>query len=202
MLENRKTPEKIHKKKNVETGNQAGVISKLSSMLSDSRAALFAQYMLFQNRAKYVDLFLMHADKADYLRPPFSAQWEKRLTEFDQVVGDMSERFQHEGLPFAIVFTPQRIQAALSNPATRPAGVDPEAIDRRIAEIAARHHIIFIDTFENFQRVANPETLFFPVDGHMTAQGHGVAANGMVNGLLSAHVAPFDHCDISATAMR
>lgn len=202
MLENRKTPQNIHKKKSVETGNQAGLISKLSAMLSDSRAALFAQYMLFQNRAKYVDLFLMHADKANYLRPPFSQQWEKRLSDFDLIVGEMAERFQHEGVPFAIVFTPQRIQAALSNPATRPIGVDPEAIDRRIAEISTKHHIVFIDTFRNFQHIANPETLFFPVDGHMTAQGHGVAANGLVSGLLSANTAPFVHCDVTATAMR
>jgi hypothetical protein len=202
LLENRKTPENIHKKKPVETGNQAGVISKLSAMLSDSRAALFAQYMLFQNRAKYVDLFLMHADKADYLRPPFSTQWEKRLNDFDLIVGEMADRFQHEGIPFAIVFTPQRIQAALASPATRPTGVDPEAIDRRIADIAARHHIIFIDTFGEFQHISNPENLFFPVDGHMTAQGHGVAANGMVKGLLSTNIAPFDHCDVTATALR
>jgi hypothetical protein len=202
MLENRKTPEKIHKKKAVETGNQAGIISKLSAMLSDSRAALFAQYMLFQNRAKYVDLFLMHADKADYLRPPFTQQWEKRLSDFELIVGEMADRFQHEGTPFVILFTPQRIQAALSNPATRPAGVYPDAIDHRIADIAAQHHIIFIDTFSSFQRVRNPENLFFPVDGHMTAQGHGVAAKGMVSGLLSANIAPFDHCDVTALALR
>lgn len=202
ILQNRKNPERIQKKKSVETGNQAGPIAKLSAMLSESRAALFAQYMLFQNREKYVNLFMMHADKADYLRPPFSASWEKRLSDFELIVGEMSERFHHEGVPFVIVFTPQRIQAALSNPANRPTAVDPAAIDHRIAEIAARHDITFIDTYDSFMRTASPESLFFPVDGHMTAAGHGVAASGMVNGLLATKLAPFNSCDVSATAMQ
>ncbi|MBV8666297.1 MAG: hypothetical protein JO269_07425 [Burkholderiaceae bacterium] len=195
VLQNRAHPERIEKKPSAqakETANRSGLVARVSAWLSNSRAALFAQYLLFQNREKYVDLFLMHGDKADYLRPPFTPLWEKRLSDFDLLVGEMADRFHHEGVPFAIVFTPQRIQAALMD--NRPAGVDPAAIDRRIAEISARHGITFVDTYENFHRVAHAETLFFPVDGHMTASGHGVVAHGMAQGLLDAKLPVFAGC--------
>jgi hypothetical protein len=195
MLANRSHPERVVKKKQPERVNEAGGLARISAILSKSRTAVFAQSLLFQNREQYISLFLKHGDKADYLRVPLSAPWEKRLAELELMVGEMADRIHKEGIPFVIVFTPQRIQAALSDPASRPPGVDPTAFGRRIAEMSARHGILFIDTYEAFRQTESPEKLFFPVDGHMTAGGHAVVADAMVRGLLKSGTPAFAGCD-------
>jgi len=199
MLTNRDHPEAIEMKTakktgQVEGGNEAGTIARISTYLSDSRAAIAAQHFLFQNREQYIKLFLMHGDKADYLRVPLSAAWEKRLADLDLMLGGMADRIHRAGLPFAVVFTPQRVQAALSDPASRPPGVDPTTIGRRIAAIAARHGIVFIDTYDAFRHVPSPENLFLAVDGHMTAEGHRVVADAMVGSLTASGMPPFTGC--------
>lgn len=174
--------------------NQAGLVARVSEALSQSKAALAAQYYLFQDSRQYVNLFLMYGDKADYLRQPFSPAWTKRLADLDLMAGEMAERIHREGLPFVILFTPQRIQASLANPALRPPGVDPTAIGNAIAAIAARHGIAFIDTYEAFRRTPDSDKLFYPVDGHMTPAGHALVAQALVQGLLSSALPAFAGC--------
>jgi hypothetical protein len=163
--------------------NQAEWLAQASALLSNSRAALAAQYFLFQDRQKYIKLFLMHGDKADYLRVPFSEAWLHRFKTLDILLGEMADRIHAQGLPFVLVLTPQRIQAALSDPAGRPPGVDPDALGRRIGEIAKAHNIDFVDTYDAFRQQPESEKLFYPVDGHMTPDGHKVVADATIKAL-------------------
>lgn len=186
LFANRDHPEhagKAHGQKKPEDANETGLMARASALLSNSRAALAAQYFLFQDREQYIKLFLMHGEKADYLRVPFSPAWEKRFKILDVLLGGMADRIHAHGLPFVLVLTPQRIQAALSDPASRPPGVDPEALGRRLGEIAKAHGIDFIDTYGAFRKVPAAEKLFYPVDGHMMPAGHAVVADDVISQL-------------------
>jgi len=195
-LNNRYHPERFDRlaKPKAPTENTQGIVARLSQALSNSRAMLAAQYFLFQDRARYVDLFLAHGDKADYLRLPFSSKWQKRFSDFDLLVGEMAIKIHAAGLPFVVVFTPQRIQAALLDPNSRPAAVDPEAIAQRIGAILQRHDVVFLDTMNGLSGVSMPETLFYPVDGHMTPTGHRLIGETLARELLKAQLAAFARC--------
>jgi len=199
VLENRRHPEVLLQEQAKPadlTHKQTTLISMIDATIADSRAVLAAQHMVYQNREKYIALFLMHGDKADYLREPLSPAWEKRMEMLDLLLGEMADTTHAAGVPFMLVLGSQRIQTALLDPKTRPAGTDPFQIGRRVAQIAAKHGIIFMDTLPAFAATAQPEQLFFPVDGHMTEAGHALFANAISQRLLDGTVAPFSQCAI------
>lgn len=208
LFENRDHPERLKRapaqgeRKKPRGANQAEWLAEASAILSNSRAALAAQYFLFQDRQQYTKLFLMHGDKADYLRVPFSKAWQDRFNTLDILLGEMANRIHAHGLPFVLVMTPQRIQSTLSDPASRPPGVDPEALGRRIGEIAKAHNIEFIDTYGAFRQMPDSEKLFYPVDGHMTPGGHALAAQAMTRALSAPGAAFHDLCSGNAQTAR
>lgn len=175
-------------------GASIGLLERMSAILSSSSAALAAQYFLFQDKATYVRLFLKHGDKADYLRESVTPAWQKRLQDIEVLVGGMADRARASGVPFAIVYTPQRVQAALSDPAYRPQGVDPAALGRQLQAISERHAIAFIDVTQDFLSSPDSEKLFYPVDGHMTPDGHRFSGRSMAERLLQARAGVFAAC--------
>jgi hypothetical protein len=195
-LKERKNPQPIERKGAAAnpTVNESGLVARVSALLSSSSSALFAQYLLFQDRSEYIRLFLLHGDKADYLKSPLTPTWNRRLEEDDLMLGEMTEKIHAAGVPFVVLFTPQRIQAALSDPSLVPSGVDPTLIDRRLAEIAAKRGFDFIDAYGAFRRAPHAEQLFFPVDGHMRASGHAAVADALVPGLLGLGLPSFTGC--------
>ena len=196
VLANRRNPEVLLQEKSAikATHKPATLVSVVDAAIADSRAVLAAQHLLYQNREKYISLFLMHGDKADYLRSPLTVNWEKRLEVLDLLFGEMADKARAAGLPMALVVGPQRIQAALLDPKFRPPGVDPFMIGKKLAEIAGRHGILYLDSLEAFAADPQPEQLFYPVDGHMTDAGHALLADAIVRRLLGADAPPFNQC--------
>ncbi|MDD4914740.1 MAG: SGNH/GDSL hydrolase family protein [Methylococcales bacterium] len=204
VLANRRDPEALIQKnaRTATTHAPVTLVSMLDAALADSRVVLAAQHLLYQSREKYVSLFLMHGDKADYLRTPLTAAWEKRLEVLDLLLGEMADKIHAAGLPFALVVGPQRIQVSLLSPEARPPGIDPFMIGRRLAEIAARHGIIFYDSLDAFKSVPEPEQLFYPVDGHMTEAGHALFASAIEQELLTEKQTPFGQCATASLTQR
>jgi hypothetical protein len=163
---------------------QKSLVARLSDAAYDSRILVVAQHVLFQDRATFAKLFLLHGEDADYLRVPYGPGWEQRLRDFDVLLGDMARRSAAAGVPMLLALGPQRIQAALLDRGVRPDGVDPFAIGRRLATIAAAHGVLFQDTLESFATVPDPDALFYAVDGHMDADGHAVFARSVLDRLI------------------
>jgi hypothetical protein len=168
-------------------------VARLSDLAFNSRILVVAQHFLFQDRATFVRLFMLHGDDAGYLRVPFTASWEQRLRDFDTLLGAMAARSKAAGVPMMLVLGPQRIQAALLDRAVLPPNVDPLEIGRRIAAIAARHGVAFQDTLAGFADVHDPDAMFYAVDGHMDAAGHAVFARSALD-RLTRDVAVFHDC--------
>jgi hypothetical protein len=177
-------------------------VQVIDRLLQSSRAVVAAQHFLYQDRQRYVGLFLLHGDKADYLRGPFTPRWERRLADLELLYGEMADKIAAANLPFVVVAGPQRIQAALLKAANLPAGVDPHLIGERLAQIADRHGIAFIDTLDDFASLPVPEAAFYPVDGHMTGEGHAIVANAVVRRLTADGIGPFAGCRSAAQVAR
>jgi hypothetical protein len=174
------------------------LVAQLSDLAFDSRILVVAQHYLFQDRATFVKLFMLHGEDADYLRVPYRKGWENRLRDLDTLLGEMAARTRAAGVPMLLALGPQRIQTSLLDPAVRPPGVDPFAIGHRIAAIAARHGILFQDTLDGFAAVHDPDSEFYAVDGHMDADGHATFARSVLTRLI--HDSPLFH-DCQGTAL-
>jgi hypothetical protein len=172
-------------------GTQAGgqpaaksLVARISDIAAGSRLLVVAQHYLFQDRGSFVRLFMLHGEDADYLRVPYKEGWEARLRDLDTLLGEMAGRFRDAGVPAMLALGPQRIQTSLLDPAFAQPNADPRAIGRRIGDIATRHGVLFQDTLDGFARTSDPDAMFYAVDGHMDAAGHGVFAGAVLQAML------------------
>jgi len=167
--------------------------------MANSRAVLAAQHFLFQDRPRYVDMYMLHGDSADYLRNPLTPAWEGRLADLELLLGEMNQRFRAQGIPMVFALAPTRAQVALLDPGLRKAGLDPWIFDNRMKAMARAHGFGFVDALGDFAAFDRPEQLFLAVDGHMTAQGHDVVARALANGLVREAPSAFAACGPGAT---
>jgi hypothetical protein len=177
-------------------------MKRLQSSLSESRTALVAQHFLFQNRDTFLRTYLLYSDKADFLRQPVPAAWQRRYANFDVLIGDMADRMRAAGVPFVVIPVPSRAESALLSSEHVPAGVDPFAFGRTLEGIAAKHGAGYIDLMEPFRRIPNSENLFYVVDGHVTAEGQKEIAQNIVQKLQDGSVPAFSHCAVQQSSQR
>lgn len=178
---------------------EKSLISRLSDLAYASRMLVAAQHFLFQDRAAFSRLFLLHGEDTDYLRVPFRPGWQKRVQDFELLLGEMAEQAGAAGVPMMLALVPQRIQASLLDPAVRPSGVDPFEIGRQLASVAARHHVAFEDTLRAFATVPDPDSAFYAVDGHIDARGHELVARALADHLPDGEPA-LQGCAVNAAA--
>jgi hypothetical protein len=160
-------------------------IRQIVVKLRASRAVLVAQHFLFENIDAYLPLYLQHGDEADYLRPPLSPAWRRRLDQFDQEIGEIASRTGAEQTPFMLVYLPSRAQAALMHWKNRPAGIDPALLGQDLGVIARRHGIDYLDLTETIADHADPAGLYYPEDSHPNAAAGGIIADAIVSGMLA-----------------
>jgi len=161
------------------------LIQRNIQSLADSRTLLVAKHFLYQNTRTYARLYLLQGDTADFLRQPFTPAWEKRFSNLDLQLGEMAAKTHAAGVPLILIVAPEHAQTILLGMPNLPPGVDPYAFERRIAHIAAKHGIIFVDVFREFA-AASPQvnSLFYPADGHWTPLGHSLISQAIVRSCL------------------
>ncbi len=177
-------------------------LNRLEHLVIQSRTLLVAQHFVFQNTETYIRAYLMYGDKADYLRRPFTPAWQRRFADLDVTIGDIADRLHHAGVPLVILAVPSRAQAALLGSSQLPAHVDPFAFGRAIQAIASRHGSGYVDLMGPISSIPNAENLYYPVDGHVTAEGHKVIAQALLQKLQDGSVPAFSHCAPPQSAER
>jgi hypothetical protein len=180
----------------------ASTLNRLEHLVIQSRTLLVAQHFVFENTETYIRAYLMYGDKADYLRQPFTPAWQRRFADLDLTIGDIADRLHHAGVPLVILAVPSRAEAALLSSSQPPAHVDPFAFGRAIQAIASRHGAGYVDLMGPISRIPNAENLFYPVDGHVTPEGHKVIAQALAQKLQDGSVPAFSHCAPPQSAER
>jgi hypothetical protein len=166
-----------------------GTRARLFNALKESRAFVVAQHFHFQDMAVYLPLYLSYGDKADFLRSPFTAPWQVRLRRLDAAVSEMSRRAHDAGASLVLAFVPQEAELALMARGHLPPGVDPAALPRAVAAIAARHGVNFVDTSAALKAQPQPEKLYYQVDGHLSGAGQPLAAAPIAT-LFGSQISP------------
>jgi hypothetical protein len=173
----------------------ASLSERVIKALRDSRTLAMTQHFLFRDPSIYLPLYLRYGDRADFLRPPFTKKWRERLQVLDRIVANLAARAHHANVPFALVFVPQEAQVALiGSGRTVPPGIDPMALQKAIAPMAARDGLSFIDTSVALRDRPAPERLYYQVDGHLSGDGQPIAAAYIARQLAGAKEGPFATC--------
>ena len=173
---------------------QADLLGRVKEMVKGSRAITVAEHFMFENPDIQIPMYLHYADKADFLRSPFSPAWQQRLSVADTLIGELAARFHAAGVPLLVLVIPQRAQAELTTMKTRPSGIDPLALQRMLSAIAQKHGVGYIDVSSEFKKDAHPANLYYPVDNHLNEDGSQAVARSIVASLLSSGIAAFDGC--------
>ncbi len=175
-------------------------ILAFAKMAKASRALTIARHFIFSDRDLYIKSYLMSGENTDFLRFPFSKPWQRRLSDFDLLLGEMATKSRAAGVPMALLLAPQRAQAALLTSKELPPGVDPRALSRRLRQIADSHGVQMIDSGQSFARLAHPETLIYTVDGHPGGKAGRVIADAVVDALVGHSRTPFAGCRLAGPA--
>jgi hypothetical protein len=176
------------------SGPHADLLTRVKAVVRNSRAVTVVEHFMFENPDLQVKMYLQYGDKANFLRPPFSPEWQQRLAVADTQIGEVAARFRAAGVPMFLLMIPQRTQAELLVVKARPPGVDPMALQDALRAIAQKHGVGFIDLFSEFRRSPHPGDLYFPVDNHLNEDGSQAVARSIVASLSTGGVAAFDGC--------
>jgi len=174
-----------------------GLMERARYLVSESRVMTVTQHFLYRDTKTYVWTYLHYGDRAAFLRPPMSPEWQARLVYLDAAVDYIAAQLKPTGTPLLVVLAPTEAQAYIIADKMEIPGVDAEAFGGAVAEIARRHGAIFADGAAAFQGVHDAQDDFYRVDGHFNAEGHELLGNVVAKAVLSAQ--PAGYCDKEAS---
>jgi hypothetical protein len=170
-------------------------LRRIQVEITSARIVVAAQHLIFRRPDTYVRLYLRYGDKADFLRPPFTPAWQRRLAYTDQALGYMADKFRSAGVPFVVVFVPQEAQADIVATKQKIPGVDPFAFGAALGAIARKHGIIYNDLTPRFATIEDAPDLYLNVDAHLNGRGNALEADGAKQALTGPGGVPeFNAC--------
>jgi hypothetical protein len=175
------------------------LLRRVHNFVSASRAIAVAQHFIFENSERFAALYLRYGDRADFLRPPFTPAWRERLAYLDGLLGRMEAKASASGVQLVLAYMPSRVQAIFLSSERWPPNVDPFAFGRALSKIATAHKVAYIDLSELFTHIPDAGSLFYPMDGHLTAEGQPLVGRAIAAEVI-ASAAPFHECTAPAPA--
>ena len=169
----------------IEAAQRRLLIKRVQRLVTQSRSVTAAEHFLFQDPATFLRLWLGYKDKADFLRPPFSAQWEERLRNVDLIVSEMAAQAHQANVPMVLIEIPNLAQVALIASRNPPPDADPRALNGRLEQIASHNNVTFVDVLDQFRNANDPSGLFYVVDGHLNGEGNAFISKPLVTRLTS-----------------
>jgi hypothetical protein len=161
----------------------------IGEIIKQRRTPFLLRHFLFESQSQYIKSSLIQADyQKDFLRSEPSAEWQQRLEEFDRSAADLEGHARAADIPLVAVLIPDRAQAAMISMGEWPAGYDPYKLNEEVRSIITSHGGTYIDILPGFRPIPNPEKYYFPVDGHLDADGHRIVSGLLAKGLMSGAV--------------
>ncbi|MBW4038413.1 MAG: SGNH/GDSL hydrolase family protein [Acidobacteria bacterium] len=156
------------------------LIHRLIGYAKDSRTAVLLAYYMYKSPTSYAKLYIVGANAPNYLRANFNRDWQNHLIEFDGYAAQIEGKANAAHIPFAAVFVPSRVHAAVLSMKEQPAGFDPYKLDREVRAIIEKHGGTYIDILPDFSLIPGSEEHYYPTDGHPDAAGQA-----MISALLA-----------------
>lgn len=157
-------------------------------LLRHSRVLFMIRHFVYRDPETYLRIYLRtHGDAADYLRPPLSPLWQKRMANTDGLLAEMADKFHSQNVPVLLVPALFYPQVALLNAPQPVLGTNVHLFEQELSAIAAKHKIDFVPMTDEFARLPHSEDLFYTGNGHMAAPGQVIYARSFVRQLTEGH---------------
>lgn len=159
-----------------------------------SRSSLMLKHFLIASESpnQYAESYLKNEDDAEFLKKEPSTEWQDLLRNFESQAEGFERKASSADVPFVAVFIPNRAQCAMISTNSWPSGYDPYKLDDELSTLIDNHGGTFIDILPEFRDIPYSEQYYFPVDGHLNAQGHAMIARLLSNQLASGGVPSLD----------
>jgi hypothetical protein len=152
-----------------------------------------------ESQGQYVQAYLLKASgnqphsvgingDANFLQSELNPEWKAHLREFDTYAADIESKAKAAGVPLVVVLLPNRAQAAMISMGNWPEGYDPYGLDNKLSSIVVSHGGTYVDVLPYFRTLPNPEQGFFPIDGHLNAEGHAMIVDILARALTGGPV--------------
>jgi hypothetical protein len=162
------------------------------------RSATFnlAENFLLWNEAREQEQAQIGKNRPTYLLEP-PDEWNEAWWVTEQLLGRAQVSARSIGAELVVVAAPSFFQVdadawrLLVGGDTRDRNrYDAEAPNRRIAQLAARQSLRFLDLLASIRQAeAAGERLYYPADGHWTVEGHAFAARQIADYVVAAGLA-------------
>jgi hypothetical protein len=127
-------------------------------------------------------------DELGFLYITQGPAWQQHWADFTAHARDMFTRARAADIPMAVVFAPNRLQAAMISQGVWPAGFDPYGINRSVQSRTAAQGATFIGILPHYAAVPGSEHLYLALDGHPTDSGYHFLAQAIAEELTSGAI--------------
>jgi hypothetical protein len=127
-------------------------------------------------------------DESGFLRAAQAPAWQQHWADFSGHAKDMLARAGAAGIPMAVAFAPNRVQAAMISAGAWPQDYDPYGIDEKMQRLVQADGGTFVDLLPRFRMVAGSEHYYLPLDGHPTPAGYAFLTDALVRQLTAGSI--------------
>jgi hypothetical protein len=163
---------------------------RLKSRWEGARTSIVVKHLLIasESQNEYIKSYLRNGDNANFLKTEPDFKWQMQLRYFDAELAEIVRLAKNARVPLIAVFVPNRPQATMLSNGDWPAGYDPFKLEYEVRDSVVNHGGRFIDILGDYRRIPGPERFYFPVDGHLNADGHAIISRLLAQELTSGAV--------------
>ena len=143
------------------------------------------QHYVFSSDKAYLYSYLARGDASDFLQRKYSSVWEQRIAGAAGLLKSMHATVASAGARLVILLIPQRVQASMISHTDLPQRLDPNALAGRL-QLAIGEDMHLLNFLETLRAHPKPSSLYFPVDGHLTKEGHQLLGTALADYALSS----------------
>jgi len=148
------------------------LIRLLKRLISESRALTVGSTYLLSSDEIYYQMYIARGEDSDYLSTPLSRIWQERVAQIALLIEKMNAKAKDKETLLLVVFIPQRIQKVIMTTGRKNKSIDPFLLPQQLRVALEKLGVHFVDGLDAFRQVPSEESLYFPVNGHLTPIGN------------------------------